>query len=276
VQGEHRRADRNNEVGALQIRSRDLRVDLPKGSKVDITFTVTKSNVLKVFADVPLADIQLEAEFDFSQLRAQAPEVLEVLLVEAQQRLDRLRAKVARENAIGIAREQVLAAKVDLGAAKYAEERLRDIQAQLDDVEDAIGLSGQAQELQDLLNEAGRLVDSYGSPSDRRELEALTVRAEDAIRDQDAAAVRVQTDRVFALLVELERRSPDWPVKLFYAVQTRVPPSGEVDRLVRDGHRAVRAGDMRALEDVNQQLMRMVPPEKQAEVTGNIGVVRTR
>ncbi len=81
---------------------------------------------------------------------------------------------------------------------------------------------------------------------------------------------------MFALLVELERRSPDWPVKLFYAVQTRVPPSGEVDRLVRDGHRAVRAGDMRALEDVNQQLMRMVPPEKQAEVTGNIGVVRTR
>jgi molecular chaperone DnaK len=205
--------------------------------------------------------------------------------------MDGLRAGVARggspeaerglaeldgENAIGIAREQVFAAKVDPGAAKYAEERLRDIQAQLDDIEDAVGMAEQAQELQDLLNETEELVGQYGSPADRKDFEVLAARARDAIQDQDAAAIRTQTDRVVELLVAMERRAPDWPVKLFYAVQSRVSPSGEVDRLLRDGHRAVRAGDMRALRDVNQQLIRLCPPAEQAGLTGNIGVVRTR
>ena len=291
VQGERRRAERNEEVGVLQIRARDLRFDLPKGAKVELTFTVTKSNVLSVFAEVPMADIQLEAEFDFSQLRTQAPEVLEVLLVETQQRMDGLRAGVERgaspeaerglaeldeENAIGVAREQVLAAKVDPGAAKYAEERLREIQARLDDIEDAAGFTTQAQELQDLLNETAELVDRHGSPGDRQEFAVLTARAEDAIRDQDAAAIRTQTDRTIELLVAMERRAPDWPVKLFYAVQTRVSSSSEADRLVQEGNRAVRAGDMRALRTVNQQLIRLCPPIEQATLTGNIGVVRTR
>ena len=291
VQGERRRADRNNEVGVLQIRARDLRIDLPRGSEVEVTFTVTRSNVLSVFADVPLLDMQVEAEFDFSQLRAPAPEVLEVLLVETQQRLDGVRAGVARggspeatrglteldqENAVGVAREQVLAARVDPSAAKYAEERLRDIEAQLDDIEDAMGLTKQVQELQDLLNEVERAVDSHGSPTDRQELAVLAERARNAIREQDAVAVRAQTARAVELLVEMERRAPDWPVKLFYAVQGSAPTNAEATRLIGEGERAVRAGDMRALAAVNQKLLRLCAPQQRADLTSNIGVVRTR
>ncbi len=288
VQGERRRGNRNQEVGMLVIRPRDLRIDLPKGSDVEVTFTATTSNLLAVIADVPLLDTQFEAEIDFSGTRAQAAEVLEVLLVDTQERMDRLRPPVERagapdakrllgkldeENALEVAREQVRAARVDPGAAKYAEDRLRDIQADLDDIEDAIGLSELVQELQDMLNEAERLVDHVGSRTDRQELDTLNARAREAIRSQDAAAVRTQIDQTVAFLIELERRAPDWPIKLFYGLVHRVPPSSAVDSLISKGKRAASAGDVRTLGEVNQELVRLLPPDQQPKSSGHIGLV---
>jgi molecular chaperone DnaK len=288
VQGERRRGNRNQEVGMLVIRPRDLRIDLPKGSDVEVTFTATTSNLLAVIADVPLLDTQFEAEIDFTGTRAQAAEVLEVLLVDTQERMDRLRPQVERagapdakrllgkldeENALEVAREQVRAARVDPGAAKYAEDRLRDIQADLDDIEDAIGLSELAQELQDMLNGAERLVDDVGSRSDRQELETLNARAREAIRSQDAAAVRTQLDQTIAFLVELERRAPDWPIKLFYGLVHQVPSSSAADSLISKGKRAASAGDVRTLGQVNQDLFSLLPADQQPKSNGHIGLV---
>lgn len=291
VQGERRRGDRNREVGVLEIRPRDLRIDLPQGSEIEVTFTVDTSNLLTVVADVPLLDAQFEAKIDMSGIRAQAPEVLEVQLVDTLERLESLRAQVARgdspeaatrlarleqEGAAEVAKEQVKAAAVDPSAAKYAEERIRDIQAELDDVEDALRLSELAQELQDLLNELEPLVNQVGTPGDRQEFIALTRSAHDAIRSQDATAVRKQIDRGVALLIELERRSPDWPVKLFHILQVQVGQSPQAAALLHEGQRAVVSGDIRTLNRVNQELVRLIPPEERTGRIGYIGVERKR
>lgn len=291
VQGERRRGDRNEEVGMLVIRPRDLRLDLPQGTEVEVTFTANTSNLLTAVADVPLLETQFEADIDFSGTRAPAQEVLEVLLVDTRERMARLRPEVAvagspdavrllekldQEDALEIAREQVRAAGVDPSAAKYAEDRLRGIQADLDDIEDAIQLAELVQELQDLLNEAERLTDRAGTPADRRELATMTARARDAIRSAQAAAVRTQKDRVIEFLIELERRSPDWPMKAFYGLSHQVPHTPGTEKLIRDGNRAIATGDLRALTEVNRQLVRQLPPEKQADQTGHIGLERKR
>ncbi|GAA4529325.1 Hsp70 family protein [Amycolatopsis samaneae] len=286
VQGERRRGDRNREVGMLQIRPRDLRIDLPQGSDIEVTFEMNASSLVTVSAEVPLLDALFEARIDMSGLRTQAPEVLEVMLIDTQRRRDSLRgesakspdagrrmAELERKDPFAVAREQVRVSKVDPSAAKDAEDRLRDIQAELDEVEDAVRLTELVQELQDLLNEAAQLVGQAGSPADRQELDALNGRARDAIRSQDAAAVRTQIDRGTAFVIELERRTPDWPVKVFYSLVARVGTAPGAGPLVDAGKRAIGAGDQRALTEVNRQLFGLIPPEKR---DGTIGVVQKR
>jgi molecular chaperone DnaK len=283
VQGERSRGDRNREVGMLEIRPRDIRIDLPAGSEVEVTFEVDTSSLVTVVADVPLVQAQFEAEIDLDNIRTTAPQALQVQLNEVEGRLSTLRgtavgsesveadhrlAKLEEEHAVTIARDQVRAAKVDVGAAKAAEERLRDLQADLDDIEDAVQLPTLVQQLRDMLEEAADMAEQVGTAQDRKELGELRRRAQDAIESRDPVAVRAQVERTATFLFELERRSPDWPVKLFYALQDMLPLSGQASALVREGKQAIASRDTRALDAVNQRLIRLLPQDEQEKIIG--------
>jgi molecular chaperone DnaK len=49
-----------------------------------------------------------------------------------------------------------------------------------------------------------------------------------------------------------------------------LPPTREADNLVREGRRAISTGDERTLENVNQQLIRMIPRDEQSKIIGLI------
>lgn len=185
LQGERSRGDRNYEVGMLEIRAQDVRIDLPAGSEVEVTFEVDASSLVTVVADVPLVEAQFEAEINLDDVRSPAPEALQAMLHETEERLatlrgtardegspdaERLLARLDEEDAVTTAREQVQNAAVDAGAAAAAEERLRNLQAELDDVEDAVDLPALARDLQSLLSEVDDLVERMGTPADRRSL----------------------------------------------------------------------------------------------------------
>ena len=70
VEGEHARADRNLQVAVIEIRPRDVRIDLPEGAEVEITFEVDESRRVSVVADVPLVQEQFEATIDLSVVAA--------------------------------------------------------------------------------------------------------------------------------------------------------------------------------------------------------------
>jgi molecular chaperone DnaK len=283
VQGERTRGDRNREVGMLEIRPRDIRIDLPAGTEVEVTFEIDTSSLVTVVADVPLVQAQFEAEINLHNVRTATAQALEIQLREVEDRLSSLSGsasspdaqrrlqKLDDESAVTTARDQVRTAKVDVGAAAAAEDRLRDLQAELDDIEDAAGLPALVQQLQGILEEAAGLVDQSGTPADRQELSEARRRAQDAIDAGDAAAMRAQIDRIGTLLVRLEQRSPDWPVKLFYALIEVLPPSSQVNSLIREGKQAISGRDTRLLDAVNQRLYRLMP---QAEQEKFIGVVK--
>ena len=283
VQGERSRADRNRQVGMLEIRPRDVRLDLPEGSEVEVTFEVDASSLVTVVADVPLVQTQFEADINLGDVRTAPVRVLREQLDEvdrrltdlrhtadtagstdARQRLDRL----AEESAVVTLRDQVNAARVDAGAAAAAEERLRDLQAQLDDVEEATQLPLASDRLRDLLAEIEELVESGGTVADRQELDELRTRVQGAINSGDVAAVRAVTERATRFVLDLEQRAPDWPVKVFFALEEMVPPSGQATALQREGRAALNSGDVRTLNSVNQRLIQLLPREQQDQVIG--------
>ncbi|MEV0779092.1 Hsp70 family protein [Streptomyces sp. NPDC050428] len=281
IHGERSRADRNRTVGMLEIRPRDIRIDLPAGSEVEVTVEVDRSSMVTVVADVPLVQAQFEAEIDLDNIRTKDPEALRGDLDEAEERLRVLRGSVAdagsadaerrlakldEERSVSTARDQVEAAAVDNGAAATAEERLRDLQAELDDIADAVGLPGLVRDLRAALAEADELVRQYGDTADRQELAAIRSRSDEAINAQDSVAVRGLIDRTGSLLFELERRSPDWSVKLFYTLQEMLRSSGQAGPLIQEGQRAIAANDRQGLDAVNQRLYRLLPKDEQDKV----------
>ncbi|MEV8340179.1 Hsp70 family protein [Streptomyces niveus] len=281
IHGERSRADRNRTVGMLEIRPRDIRIDLPAGSEVEVTVEVDRSSMVTVIADVPLVQAQFEAEIDLDNIRTKDPEALRDDLDEAEGRLSALRgyvaeagsadaerrlAKLDEERSVSTARDQVEAAAVDNGAAATAEERLRDLQAELDDIADAVGLPGLVRDLRASLAEADELVRQHGDTADRQELAAIRSRADEAINAQDSVAVRGLIDRTGTLLFELERRSPDWSVKLFYTFQDMLRSSGQAGPLIQEGQRAIAANDRQGLDAVNQRLYRLLPKDEQDKV----------
>jgi len=281
VEGERGRTDRNFEVAMLEIRPRDVRIDLPAGSDVEVTFEIDKSRLVTVVADVPLVQAQFEAEIDLSNVRPPSAEALQEQLGETETRLARLRtsaetvgsstarrdiAKLDEEGAVESARDQVRAARVDAGAGPAGEKRLRDLQAVLDDVEDAVQLPGLLSELQEAVDECADLVDRSGQADDRRELADLQSRARTAIEGEDPVAARAQLDRARGFFFDLMRRGPEWDLTFFHILRNmrhELQPADRADALIREGERAIAAGDRHAVAGVNERLRRLIPPNVQ-------------
>jgi molecular chaperone DnaK len=286
VQGERLRADRNRSVGTLEIRPGDIRIDVPAGSEIEVTFEIDSSNLVTVVADVPLIQEQFEAEIDLDNVRAPSPAVLAEILSDAERRLTAARdsadatgsadaevrlARLDEEGTLITAREQVRAAGTDVGAAATAEDRLRDLHAELDDIEDAANRPALVRDLQDALADASDLVERSGESGERQELSELKLRAQEAIDKQDSIAIRAQLDRVSQFLIRFESHQPGWSVKLFYALieeQDILRPASQAQSLIREGHQALAARDERALGAVNQRLIRLLPQDEQSKVIG--------
>ena len=284
VQGERLRADRNRSVGTLEIRPGDVRIDLPAGSEIEVTFEVDSSNLVTVVADVPLIQEQFEAEIDLDNVRAPSASALEEILTDAEMRLAAARetangspdaqqklARLEEERALPTAREQVRAASTDVGAAATAEDRLRDLHAELDDIEDAANLPAMIRDLQDSLADGDELVRRSGDADERKELAELKRRADDAIQAKDSGAIRSLQERVGQFLVRIESHQPGWSVKLFYALKNEqdvLRPASQAKALIREGEQAMASGDERGLSSVNQRLIRLLPQDEQSKVIG--------
>jgi len=286
VEGERARTDRNREVAMIEIRPRDVRIDLPAGSDVEVTIEIDKSRLVTVVADVPLVQAQFEAEIDLSNVRAPSADVVQERLGEVESRLARLRTsaetvgsssarqrltKLEEEGAVESAREEARRARVEAGAARASEESLRNLQAELDDVEDAVQLPGLLSELREAVDECADLVDRSGQADDRRELADLQSRARTAIEDEDPVGARKQLDRARGFLFDLLRRGPEWDLTLFYMLRDmrqELQPTARADALIQEGEQAIAAGDRHAVAGVNERLRRLIPPDVPDPVGG--------
>ncbi|NUP16625.1 MAG: Hsp70 family protein [Streptomyces sp.] len=280
LEGESRRADRNTRVGLIEIRPRDIRIDLPAQSEVEVTFEIQASNrEVLVTADIPLLEQQFEATINRSELLAPEHGELVDRLHDLEQRVrhlqdqaddvfsDQARARLddlAEQKTLPQLRKEVDAAAVDTGAAVTSDRRIRDVEAQLDDIEEAIEIPGLQRELWDLLSSCEDVMEQTGGgPSDRRELQNMRDRAGSLGDDATPADLRRLIKRAGEFHVELLRRTDQWEYVVFHAlVEMRddMFSRAQADTAILEGRRAVAAGDRRALAGVNERLRRLLPP----------------
>ncbi|TDC22948.1 Hsp70 family protein [Streptomyces sp. 8K308] len=294
LEGERRRADRNTRVGLLEIRPRDVRIDLPAESEVEMTFEIRAANrEVLVTADIPLVGQQFEATINRSQLvpplHAELVDRLrevERRFLDLQDQADDEHAEPARTRIEDLAaqrtlpqlRKEVAAAAVDTSAAVTSDRRIRDVEAQLDDIEEAIEVPGLQRELWDLLSACEDLLDQVGGgPSDRRELQNLRDRAGSLGEDATPAQLERLVRRAVEFRLELLRRTDRWEYLVFNAlVQMRneMVSRAQADAAILRGRMAVAAGDLKALAAVNDRLRELLPPEVADDLEWKTGGIK--
>ncbi|WP_407560310.1 Hsp70 family protein [Streptomyces sp. 184] len=293
LEGERARAERNTRVGLMEIRPRDVRIDLPAQSEVEVTFEMAASSrEALVTAHIPLLQQQFEARINRTELLAPGQRELADRLRRLEQRVRSLKDDAEAEHAeqararlekleehrpLAQLGREVDAAGVDTGAAVTSERRMRDLDAELDDIEAAIEIPALERRLWDVLGSCEEIITQVGgTPSDRQELESLRARASALGENATPADLRRLLKRAEEFQVELLRRTDEWDFVVFNALtemRDQMHPRSQADAAIRDGKQAMAAGDRAALPGVNQRLRRLLPPEAMGEI-GKEGGVR--
>ncbi|MDQ3402536.1 MAG: Hsp70 family protein [Actinomycetota bacterium] len=287
MEGERERADRNLLVGVIEIRPKDVSIDLPKGSDVEVTIEIDESRLLTVVADVPLVEEQFEAEIDLSKVSAPDSRELRRELADVERRWERLResadrsgssqararfARMEEERLLMLAHDEVRAAGGDNGVASAADERLRTIQAELDTVESDVRLPALLAELTTALDSCRELVGRLGDADNRAEFAEMERKAELARRSEDTAAIEDLLLHAADMQMVLLKRDGSWDVTIFYYFrehQHELTSPGRAKSLIDEGELAIARSDYASLPGVNQRL-RMLLPSSLPDPTGGI------
>jgi molecular chaperone DnaK len=281
LEGEHSRADRNRQVGAMEILADQVARDIPRDSEIEVEIQIDASRLLNTRAYVPILDEEFSAFHDLTTESAPDPAELRRALDAEQKRLDALRADARRTSdpaALAILDElddeQVVdqlendvasTAHGDADAASTAGKRMLDLRAKLDDIEQALEWPSLVEWANRVLHDGPGMIEEYGDAKDRRRYELLAADVRHALASRDAAHLKTLVDELTGYLAMMVDRKTGAVMMARFSqlVERRAELRDQAlaTRLIAEGRRAVDRNDIERLREVNRQLVDLLPPE---------------
>jgi molecular chaperone DnaK len=292
VEGERSKADRNMLIGRLDIVPNQVDRDVPAGSEVEVTLKIDTSFAPRADAYVPLLDEEFPIQVELGRsgsgtdLRGAAEDLTE-RFDELADRLDKLRfGDVHRGEAAELVdrfraadvladvRRLAEAAAVDPDAASTCENRLRDGQTALDDIEAALVFPELVVTGRTIAEQTQGLIADAGTSRHRTALHNAERAMETAIASHDRTVLERQIEVVRDIVREVLRDSGQLAAVIFVGREPslRDNPDSRVQDLLQQGRRALDEGDVAGLNAVNAQLAKAAPDEVgHADATGGLG-----
>ncbi|HSL81268.1 MAG TPA: Hsp70 family protein, partial [Thermoanaerobaculia bacterium] len=285
VEGQKARADRNRLIGCLEIPGSKVRREVPSGSEVEITLDIDTSRRVQAHALIPILNqefegvltlelptpdrdaLQKEVETETARLaaaRAKAEETDDPAAAERLQKIDDERTAQDVESLLDASRAQP-------DSLDECQKRLLDLRGAIDEVEDALEWPGLVAEAEAELARMRQVVAEHGTPADQqlaRSLERETrLMLESGRRDTDTLRDKVAavSGHTFSVL----REQPGFWVGFLHELegmkgQMRDPAQAE--QYVAQGLRAINNNDLAALRSAVQQLITLLPVDRQRDV----------
>jgi molecular chaperone DnaK len=236
VEGEDlRRADRNRLIGTLEIHPASIKRDVPAGSEIEITIEIDPSRLLRTRAYIPVLDEEFEDVIKFNRGEA-SPERLRAEAERERRRLEGVRGKAAE---VGDARalavlsridqehmEQDLAAALaaadnDPDAADKAQNRLLDLKAAIDEVEDALEWPALVAEAEEDLRRLRELTQEHGNAAQKQTALQLERETRQAVQARDPDLLRRKIKQVGGASFAIRREQPAFWVGLLGYLEGR-------------------------------------------------------
>jgi molecular chaperone DnaK len=290
VEGESECADRNRVVGELKIDSSMIRRNLPVGSDVEVTLRISESRTLTLELYFPLLDEEFTKQIAVEKSQADVGLIAESLRDE-KKRLKELkeRADEAGETAVAEELEElhsnndlddaVQAAKGDPGAAEKAQNRLLELQIQLDAAEEKLrwpALLAEARELHEDLNE---LAQQHGKSTHRDKVEEWSELIDTIITKKQTQRLAREIAEGRTLYAQILFSLPAFWVAQFQRLDRekhKFVDASAADRLLERGRNYLQQNNVEGLTDVVRKLWDLLPHEEAEKARRGIGATIIR
>lgn len=294
LEGEHRRADRNQRIGRLEVKPHQVRRDVPEGSEVEFTIDIDESRLVIARAYVPVLDEEFEHTINLQSETVPTHDRLAMDAERARLRLEEVREKasdaddpeanailrrISDEHMVGQIDAMIEAARVDADAAATCERRLRALQAALDEAEDALEWPLLLHRSEELISIARQIIEGDGHEGQLRTLGRHETAIQSAIQARDADLVQQRLSELAHLAMRVLDQSGHLPRLDFdelREMRSQMRDPSEAARLIAEGHRALDRDDMDRLRNVNSSLREQLPsPPPPPDPFGDISTVRS-
>lgn len=292
IEGERSKADRNMLIGQLDLVPTQIERDVPAGNEVEVVVQIDTSFAPRADAYVPLLDEEFQIQVELGRTGSGtdfrgAAEDLADRFAELAERLDRvlmsdvdsteaaeLVSRFRADDVLADVRRLADAAGVDPDAAATCENRLRDAQTVLDDIEAALVfpelvITGRA-----LVEHTRELVAEAGTARYRLALHNAERAMTSAIASGDRTVLQRQVEVVREIVREVLRDTGQLSAVIFVAREEnlRNDPDPRVRQLLQQGRQAMEAGDVSRLNGVNHQLEKVAPgAANHIDASGGLG-----
>jgi molecular chaperone DnaK len=283
LEGGHTQADRNRRVGTLEVHPADVLRDVPAGTELEVTIEVDASWLLRTEVYVPYLDAEFSQAIDLAtetvtedaELRSSARMALaryQELRTKARSR-GNLRAEALLDQVAADGLVDEVDALTDAGAndrrsASADVGRVDHLNAALEGVEATIRWPDLVQEAEELIQATREIVDRAGEPDDTRLLADREAATRQAITSGDQRALEQSCGDLLGMTTEILDRTGLVQIELldhFTSHLDEMTDQVKARRLVDEGERAVSAGQISMLTEVNRQLLLLLPDDRMAE-----------
>jgi len=274
VEGENEVADRNRQIGALEISSANIKHDLASGSEIEVTLHIDQSRDIRVMVYVPVLDEEFETKLNL--LKQNNPNLdgdfsaelsrIETLIKHADSASDGDGAakleSIKTSHLVQEIRDCVSAAKGDADAAQKAEKRLLDLKIALDEVESAIKWPKSVAEATNWLDDLGRIIAQHGTPEQTGRFEELRHEVAGIISKKEVDRLLRKQKEIEELYFQVLVSIPAFWVSQFQrAVDQRLKMNNpaQAEKLINMGQGYLDQDNLEGIRDVVPKLWELLP-----------------
>ena len=282
VEGRSRKADRNKPIGRVEILSSEIKRDLPANSEIEITFLMDESRTIDLEIYIPVLDQEFPRKLNVSEYHAPAVKELSQDFDNEEARLNELREKIeaapdpeAERIFTEIEQDQsreIIAQNLQEGANDdtaqlEAFNRLLDLRAKLDQIEDKFQIPMLEEEAAAETEDVSSLISQFGEADDRRRFIEIKRELQTALKAQqkNIPLIRERIDDLHTLKIQMLARRPEWWLGYFEYLESKEEEMTDQNlaaRLITAGRREINNGPLENLQNICVQLMNLLPVDE--------------
>jgi len=270
----------NKKVGLLEIKGKQLKRDLLRGTEIDLTFELSESRDLTVHAYVNPSGPEFSQIFTPTSREVNVKALTEeVRILDGQLEKERAEA-MANENYEVVEKMKKLDAPVqelqgevmllaldDVTDNRYKlEDRKRKIAQELNQLTSGKRIERLRNEYQTLKNEVAALVSESGNDHEQRQLKEVVAQEHSFLNSTNPQKHQAVIDQLHRISIQILRRTPDFLVGWFqHLVSKRETFNDQLQakNLIEMGKKHIAAEDYDRLLEVNGRLHNLLPQREQ-------------
>ena len=287
IEGEYEKADRNKLIGYLEIPATEITRDLPAGAEIEITIEIDQSRLVRTEAYITMLNTEFEKVLTMKKTIPNAAELRQDVerekrrLEEVRQRFYVVGDPKAKPILERIEGERILedvessldAAAADRDAADKAQNRLLELKASVDELEDALEIPTLLADANQIIEWSEEVVNKWGKPDDqgkfRTLLGELKATMEARVKNPEDLSRRIDNLNELRIRI-LQSRDEWWLDKLARFEENKEEMTNQVlaEQLLTQARRSISNNDIDGVKYACRQLFQLLPVPQQQTFDG--------